>query len=234
MPDSAPMDKKELLRRHFLLSQFEESDLDKLVEFSSVRRFANRQTIFQKGDPGDGMYGILSGWVKISTFSEDGREITLNLLDRGELFGEIAMLDGKERTADSTAMAPSELLFIDRRDFIPFLEGHPRLYTRMLMTLCERIRWTSGLIEDALFLGLNERLAKKILALANAFGERTVDGIRIDRRLSQQEFGNLAGSSRESINKLLKLWEQEGLIRLDHGHVVVLRPEDLEALIGYG
>ena len=95
--------------------------------------------LFQKGDPGDGLLGILKGRVKISTISAEGKEVVLNILAPGELFGEIALIDGKDRSADATVMENAELVVIDARDFLPFLEERPDLTTRLLVMLCERV-----------------------------------------------------------------------------------------------
>jgi CRP/FNR family transcriptional regulator, cyclic AMP receptor protein len=117
-----PTKKRSLLSRHFLLAQLAPEELDRVLQVAGERRFKNGQVIFQKGDPGTSMMAVLEGRVRIGAYSEDGKEIILNIVEPGQVFGEIALLDGKERTADATAMGPTNLLVLDRRDFIPFLE----------------------------------------------------------------------------------------------------------------
>ncbi len=132
------------------------------------------------------------------------------------------MLDGKERTADASAIGPSELLFIARPNFMRFLEGHPRVALRLLDVLCSRIRWVSESYEDVVFKRLPNRLAKKLVLLAETFGEARDGGIRIGLRLPQQELANMVGATRESINKQTRTWEAAGLITYQHGHITVL------------
>ena len=188
--------------------------------------------LFRKGDPGDSLYVVLAGRISIGTTSEDGKEVVLNVLGRGEVFGEIALLDGKARTADATAMAESNLLVLDRKDFMPFLESHPEVAARLIAVLCERVRWVSQSYEDALFMDLPARLAKRLLLLAETHGEPAGGtGTRIEFPLSQQELAKMAGVSRESVNKLLRAWQTQGLIAHDHSHVTILDEARLRRLV---
>ncbi len=171
-----------------------------------------------------------AGRISIGTISEDGKEVVLNVLGRGEEFGEIALLDGKERTADATAMAECHLLVLDRSDFMPFLESHPEVAARLIAMLCERVRWVSQSYEDSLFMDLPARLAKRLLLLAETHGEPAGTGTRIEFPLSQQELAKMAGVSREAVNKLLRAWQSEGLIALDHSHLTILDEDRLRRL----
>ena len=225
-----PAEWRAILSKHFLLRYLEEEELDQLLAFAHQRRCAAGELLFQKGDAGDSLLAIVSGHIKISTLSEDGKEIVLNILGPGELFGEIALIDGKERSADAHAMEASELMVIDGRDFMPFLHDRPELSTRLLVVLCERIRWVSDLYEDAVFLNLPSRLAKHLLRLAGSYGEKTESGTRITLKLSQQDLGNLLGTSRESINKQVRAWQAKGLISVDQGLITLHRPDEIEML----
>ena len=225
---------KEILARHFLMSEFTDDELSELVKRGRRRSYDAHETIFLKGDPGDRLYAILKGRVTISSVSAEGKEILLNILEEGELFGEIAMLDGKERTADARARTVSELLFIDRRDFFDFLTRHPDACFRLLGVLCTRLRWTSQIIEDAVFLDLPQRLAKKLLAFAEIYGEEEDDGVRIGLQLSQQELANIMGTSRESVNRQLNHWRELGLMTVNHGRITLIRPDDLRAIVSEG
>lgn len=217
-----------VLSKHFLLQHLQPGELDELLTVAFVRRAASGEMLFQKGDPGDSLMAIMSGRIKISTLSESGKEVVLNILGPGEMFGEIALIDGRERTADASAMAPSELLVIQRRDFMPFLERRPDVSARLLVVLCERIRWVSDLYEDAVFLDLPARLSKQLLRLAKAYGEPVPNGIMISLKLSQQELGNLMGTTRESVNKQIGAWREEGLISVNKGFITIHEMETLE------
>ncbi len=234
MPDLrfSVSDGREFLARHDLLGHLTAEELDRLLAPARVERLDEGRVLFRKGDPGDRLYVVLAGRISIGTTSEDGKEVVFNVLGRGEVFGEIALLDGKARTADATAMAESHLLVLERKDFMPFLESNPGVAARLIAVLCERVRWVSESYEDALFLDLPARLAKRLLLLAESYGE-PVDGaaIRIEFPLSQQELAKMAGVSREAVNKLLRAWQTQGLIAHDHSHVTILDAARLKRLV---
>jgi CRP/FNR family transcriptional regulator, cyclic AMP receptor protein len=228
--NSPPTDRKTMLARHFLLAQLSADELDRLLAMAGEREFKPGQVIFQKGDPGTSLMAVLDGRVRISAYSEDGKEIILNIIEAGGLFGEIALLDGKERTADATAMGRTRLLILDRRDFIPFLERNPKIAIRLFEVLCERVRRTSELVESVAFLDFAARLARLLLRLAETYGEETEAGVRLSLRLSQQDLGNLIATTRESVNRQLNAWQQEGLLALDQGRITIKDRDALEAL----
>lgn len=234
MPDLrfSVSDGREFLAKHDLLGHLTPEELDRLLAPARVERLDAGRVLFRKGDPGDRLYVVLAGRISIGTTSEDGKEVVLNVLGRGAVFGEIALLDGKARTADATAMAECHLLVLERSDFMPFLESHPEVAARLIAVLCERVRWVSESYEDALFMDLPARLAKRLLRLAEAYGEPAEGaGTRIEFPLSQQELAKMAGVSRESVNKLLRAWQHEGLIAHDHSHVTILDEARLKRLV---
>jgi cAMP-binding proteins - catabolite gene activator and regulatory subunit of cAMP-dependent protein kinases len=172
----ATLDKSRLLSKSMLFSQLEMQDLERLVRFAKIKQVRTKQIICHKGEAGNQMFAIIRGRVKISTLSEEGKEkeIVFGILDAGETFGEISLLDGKERSATIMAIEPpSELLMIERRDFIPFLERYPTVAIKLLEVVCGRLRVTCELFEDAVFLNLPSRLAKKLLSLAQIYGKET-------------------------------------------------------------
>ncbi|HJS30960.1 MAG TPA: Crp/Fnr family transcriptional regulator [Alphaproteobacteria bacterium] len=236
MPQSRPQpppsvsDRRIIFRRHPLFAHLADADVDQLLRYARIERHKAGRTIFLKGSPGHGMMAVLSGQVRISAPSPEGKEIVLNLIGPGEVFGEIALLDGHDRTADASAMIDCELLVLERRDFIPFLERHPEVCIRLMEVLCARLRRTSEQVEDVLFLELPARLAKTLLRLAKEHGHTTPAGQVIDLKLSQRELGNLTGATRESVNKQLKEWERDGILRLENGAIVVTSASRLEAL----
>jgi len=230
MTDNDVTDRRALLARHFLLAQLDESALDTLLAVASERRFPGGQVIFQKGDPGTSMMAVLSGRVRISAYSEDGREIILNMVDPGQLFGEIALLDGKERSADATAMGKTELLILDRRDFLPFLECNPKIAVQLIEVLCNRLRRTSEMVESIAFLDFGARLARLLVQMSEHYGKETDEGLLIDLRISQADLGNLIASTRESVNRQLSTWTQEGVIAIDQGKITLLDRESLDLM----
>lgn len=223
-------EKRELFQRHFLLGRLNSQEIDALLAYTRVERYRAGREIFSKGSPGDSMMAVLKGRVKISSLSPEGKEIVLNIISPGEIFGEIALLDGKERTADATAMGDCELLVLSRRDFLPFLERRADLCLLLLSVLCERLRRTSEQVEDMLFRHLQSRLAKTLLRLGRSTGAPKGRALHIDLKLSQRDLANLVGGSRESINKHLQLLQKSGVIGLDHGAIVIKDVAALERL----
>ena len=192
--------------------------MDAFLALSVPQKFVRNRVIFSKGDPGDGLYVIAEGRVGIKTISKHGKEIFLNIMEIGEVFGEIALLDGKERTAGAVAMEPSELLFISRGRFIPFVEQRPELSTRLLEVLCERLRWVSDIVEDAMFRDVRARLARRLFRFSRVYGEPAPNGIRIRLRISQENLGLMLGASRESINKELVALQSENVLSYGRGY----------------
>jgi CRP-like cAMP-binding protein len=230
MPHEPPVDKRKLLAHHPLFGRLEPDQLERLVTYMRVAHYPRRTVLFRKGDPGNNMMVVLHGRVKVCTHSEDGKELVLNLFSPGEVFGEIALLDGADRTADAVTLDACDLLVLERRDFLPFLRGHPDACMRLMAVLCQKLRQTSVLLEEALFLEGPSRLAKRLVHLAEAFGKPVADGVRIDLQLSQQQLGNMVGMSRESMNKHLRQWREEDLIRVQEGYYVITDLEALQAM----
>jgi len=226
-------DKRELLSRHFLLRDLDRRTLDRIVQYSVVKKLPAGAVICRQGDPGDCLYGILRGQVRIFNIGAENREILLNILLPGSLFGEIALIDDRPRTAHASAMEDCELLLMHRHHFMPLIQEDPRLAVHMLGILCERVRWTSSMIEDTTFLNLRARLAKRLLALAHSHGTKLEGGgIKINLRLSQRQLGAMIDASREAVNKQVQSWRADGILDMDEGQLVLHEPEWLEAVIG--
>jgi CRP-like cAMP-binding protein len=223
-PTAGAPDKLALLRHHSLFGQLPPAVLEHLGSYMRRRTLPRGSSIFAKGDPGTGLMGVLSGSVKISVPSADGRDIVLNIVHEGEIFGEIALLDGHPRTADATAMTDCELMVIERRDFIPFLLNQPDLTMQIIETLCSRLRRTTEQVQDVTFLNLPTRLAKALLRLmVDAEGPASTRKVTI----TQREISQIIARSRESTNKQLRIWAKHGWIRLERGAVTVLKRDKL-------
>ena len=206
-------------------------EIDEILKFSLDRRVARGETVFQQGDEGASMMAVLSGRVRVSAISDDGREITLNTIGRGEIFGEIALLDGKQRSADVVATEDSQLLVVERRHFVPFLRRNDDLYLRMLVVLCDKLRQTSMALEELALLEFPARLARLVLKFADQFGRPEGKGVRIDIKLVHGDLAKQVASARESVAKELKKWEREGLLKQERvGYYVVMKPQELRRL----
>ena len=213
-----------------LFAAMQPEELDEILKFALDRRVRRGQTIFQRGDEGSSLMAVLRGRVRISSVSGDGKELTLNVINTGEIFGEIALLDGQPRSADAVAIEDTVLLVVERRYFLPFLRHKEDLCLRLLAVLCSRLRRTSTALEEIALFDLPVRLARVLLKLAEDYGRPGSTGTRIDLKLSQRDLSNLVAASRESVNKLLRTWRENGTVVLEDGFIVLRRPVGLRAL----
>jgi len=214
-------DKRRILERHFLLGRLTAAEIEALVTYSRVERYAAGAEIFAKGSPGQSMMAVLCGTVRISSISLTGKEIVFNLINEGEIFGEIGLLDGGERSGDATAITDCEVLVLHRRDLMPFLENHADICLMLIKILCQRLRRTSEQVEDVLFRHLESRIAKALLQLAEQSARGEPGGRSRDLHLSQRELANIVGSSRESVNKHLQIMQRASLIDLTKRSIVI-------------
>jgi CRP/FNR family transcriptional regulator, cyclic AMP receptor protein len=199
-----------------------------------LRRFGVGETIFLMGSPGDSMMAVLNGNVRISVPAVDGREIVLAILHENEVFGEIAMLDGKERTADARAMTPCTLAILERRDVLAFMDRHPSAWLRLVEVLCDRMRRTDLHIAEVALLQLPIRLAKALLRMSDLEPITSVGRKNVTIQLSQRELGNLVGAARESVNKCLREWQRAGIVRIESSLITIADRATLEALAEQG
>ena len=231
VPRPFASNKLAVLRKHPMFCDLEPEALDQLCRYAKYSTLKRGATIVSKGDPGNSLVVVVSGTVKISISSPDGRSAILNLIGPGEIFGEVALLDGRARTADATANTNCEIYVIDRRDFIPFVRSQPALAMKLIELLCERLRWTSDQVEEVILQNLPGRLASALLRLTEkhklAPAGRTI-------AITQQEISEMVGMTRESINKQLRAWAARNWVRLEHGAIVVLNAEMLRELAEAG
>jgi len=227
----APGNKLAVLRKHPIFCDLDPEALDQLCRYAKHATLKRGAAIFSKGDPGNSLVAVIRGTVKISISSAEGRSAILNLIGPGEIFGEVALLDGLARTADATANTNCEIFVIDRREFLPFVRTQPALAMKFIELLCARLRWTSDQVEEVILQDLAGRLASALIRLTEkhklAPGGRTI-------AITQQEISEMVGMTRESINKQLRAWAGRNWVRLEHGAIVVLDTESLQALAGSG
>src|SRR5260370_5115744 len=177
------------------------------------------------GSAGASMMAVLDGKVRISIPSHEGREIVLAVLQPGEVFGEIALLDGKERTADAHATTACALAVLERRDVLEFLERQPNAWPRVVEVLCDRLRATDLQMAEVAMQPLPVRLAKVLLRMTyvETLG-RPAAGVHV----SQRELGNIVGASRESVNKCLSQWQRSGWLRIERTSITISDRTTLE------
>ncbi|MBR0756639.1 Crp/Fnr family transcriptional regulator [Bradyrhizobium jicamae] len=223
--------KLSVLRKHPYFADLEPDAFDQLCRYAKHVTLKRGTTLFSKGDPGTNLIAVISGTIKISISSPDGRNAILNLIEAGEIFGEIALLDGQPRSTDAIANTNCELFIIDRREFIPFVRSQPTVAMKLIELLCARLRRTSDQVEQVILQNLPGRLASALLRLSEKH-KASPQGRTI--AITQQEISEMVGMTRESINKQLRAWATRGWVRLEHGAIVVLKPEALQELVDAG
>jgi CRP/FNR family transcriptional regulator, cyclic AMP receptor protein len=221
-----------LLRSIPLFGELTDSELARVGELAQVRQYGARDAVVVQGEPARALFAIVRGKLKVVSCGPDGRDTVLGIMAEGEVFGEVALIDGGTRSATVSTIEPCELLLIDREQFLALLQESPAISIKLLVVLAKRLRRLSQRSEDAAFLDVPSRLARSLLDLASRFGERHARStdICITLKLSQQELGDLVGATRESVNKHLNEWTRQGFVRLQAGRMVIADIESVRRL----
>jgi CRP/FNR family transcriptional regulator, cyclic AMP receptor protein len=186
------------------------------------------EPIFHVGAPGQSMMVILNGTVRVSLLGPKGKAVILADLSAGELLGEVALLDGKERSADAAALTKCDLLVPERRDVVAFLEKRPDLCLKLLELMCARLRKSDRRMSDIAFFELSSRLAKVLLDRAGKPGRA---GAKPKLSLSQTELAGMINATRESVNRCLRNWQRQGIVDLSERWITVLQHDTLEMIV---
>jgi CRP/FNR family cyclic AMP-dependent transcriptional regulator len=194
----------------------------------STRAVLRGHVVFREGDPGDRLFVVLDGKVKISRAAADGRENLLAVLGPGEMFGELSLFDPGPRTATATSVTDSRLASLDHDDLRPLLVDRPGVAVHLLRALALRLRRTNEAMADLVFSDVPGRVAKALLDLSEKFGTAEADGVRVRHDLTQEELAQLVGASRETVNKALSEFATRGWLRIEGRSVLLLDPDRLE------
>lgn len=219
------------LHRVPLLEALPADKLAVLEAAAQRRSFKRGEIVFHKGDDGTSLFLIIAGQVRILLLSDAGEEALLGVLDSGDFFGELALIDQQPRSATIVGSEPTETLILHRDDFLALLRGTPELVLDMLRILSRRLREANNFIEDAVFLDIPGRLAKKLLELADTYGRPDPAGTVIGVRLTQQELATMVGARRESVNKHLQSYRAHGILDLERQQIVIRKPLELRRRI---
>jgi CRP/FNR family transcriptional regulator/CRP/FNR family cyclic AMP-dependent transcriptional regulator len=194
-----------------------------------IRKFRRGETVFHVGDPGDALFIVVSGSIKITLPADSGDEAILATLRPGDFFGELALLDGAPRSATAIAIEATETYILARDRFRELISTDPIMRETVLATLAAEVRRLTHHVEELHFLDITGRLASRLARMANEGGAaRLADGsIRLAGPLTQGDLAAMIGCTRQSVNKLLGLFTDDGLIRLERDRIVVL---DLDGL----
>lgn len=219
------------LKQVAIFADLATDDIRDLMAVAKRRTFRSGEVIFHRDDPGQVLYLINEGKVKICLISPDGQEISLAVLGVGEYFGEFALYDGLPRSADAIALEKVECYTLQRSDFHNAIMKNPKIAIQVLEGLSKRLRNTDQMVEDLIFLDVYGRVAKKLLELSDTHGLKVESGTRIDVRLTQQELASMVGASRESVNKVMGYFTDKGYISTDKHRITLHRINELKRRI---
>lgn len=198
------------------------NDLDKITRMEEVKR---RQPVYLPGDPANTVYLLKAGRVKISRVTEDGKEFTLAILEPGEVFGELEVLEGTPRDTVAEALEDISICVLQRKDFEEVLQKNPDLTIRLTKLIGFRLKKIESRIEDLVFRDVPTRLAHLLLSLSKEFGKQNEDGVRLSVKMTHQELANLIGSTRETVSATLNDFKRQGLIQQEH-HAITIRDQN--------
>jgi CRP/FNR family cyclic AMP-dependent transcriptional regulator len=228
-PDATLKEARRLLGNCILFSGLSAEEREAIVARARIRTFSAGEIVFNIGSPGDYMMAVLSGTIRISVPSPDGKELLLTIIQPGEVFGELAVLDGKERSADAVAESACTLAMLSRHDLMSFFERNPSAWPKLVEVLCQRLRRTDQIFAEVALLQLPVRLAKTMLRLLDPqTSSATEKGAKI--RFSQRELANMVGGTRESVNRCLRSWQRRGIVQVLEGSIMVTDQPALEAI----
>jgi CRP/FNR family cyclic AMP-dependent transcriptional regulator len=226
--------RREQVRRTFaahpVFDVLDPAPRDALFSYGVTKRYGTGETIFERGDAGDSMMLVLSGRVRIGNVQPNGKEAIICFVEPGDLLGEVALLDGKPRSADAVAIEPSELFVLYRRELSSVLRANPAVTVRLVEVLCERLRRLTTMHEEVMCLESRPRIARAVLRLAEEHGKPCARGVAISLRISQHVLAGCVGLSREVVNRQLGEWRQDGLIETPTGGILILQPLRLQAV----
>jgi CRP-like cAMP-binding protein len=218
-----------IIERNSLFRGLPRETLVRVAALATRRVYEEGAVIFMRGDPGDSLCAVATGRVRISASGPGGKEVFLNVMEPGDAFGEIALLDGSPRTATATAMTRTELIIIPRDAFSALLQSQPQLAAHLIQLLCKRVRWTAEQMEDTALLSVPARLAKRLLSLASAAGRQPERGTKL--MLSQEALAQFLGLSRQITNQHLQTWRAKKWISLGRGSITLEDPAALERIV---
>ena len=217
----------DVLRRAPLFASLDDQAFGALTEELTEVELSRGSTLFHEGDPGDQLYFIVSGKIKLGRTAPDGRESLVAIMGPGELFGEMALFDPSPRSTSATAVSETRLAGLRHENLKKVIERSPEVSAQLLQALARRLRRTNESLADLVFSDVPGRVAKALLDLADRFGRPATDGVIVAHELTQEELAQLVGASRETVNKALAEFVQRGWIRLEARAVVIL---DLQRL----
>jgi CRP/FNR family cyclic AMP-dependent transcriptional regulator len=209
------MDARELLRTVPIFAELSDPDITSLAQLTSRRTFPKDTVVFFENDEGDSFFMILSGRIKVTILGDDGREVILSMLSPGDFFGEMALLDDEPRSATAIAVEETELLSLQRSDFESVVAAKAGISSALIKVLSARLRRANHQISTLALLDVYGRVARVLIDMAREEGRRLRDGRIAFRRATHQEIANRIGTTRETVTRMMKDLERQGLIDVE-------------------
>ena len=221
------MSATDVLQRVPLFTDLNEAELARFAEVTREREYPKNSVILFEDDPGDALYIVSTGQVKVVLIGEDGREVILSVLGDGDFFGEMAIIDDEPRSAHVIAMKDSHLLVLRREAFQAQLEQNPKIALKLLRVLVQRLRRADEKIGGLVLLDVNGRVAQLLLNLAEESG-----GPKITRRLTHHTIAQMIGSSRETVSRAMRELVERGFIEVSRREITIRQRDSLHSLAG--
>lgn len=221
-----------LLRRSTLLRSLPSTALKRVLRFAQWRDFEEGTDVFSKADQASHLFIVSEGRVKIFSASSGKKRKTFAYLGPGKIFGEMALLDGRERSASAQAVENSRLLLINKKDFKAMLHRDPKLALHLLRTLSDRLRRANEEIEGLMFRNVLGRVSKTLMTLAEQGGQKFRGGLLLGDRYTHQELADLVGTTREPLSRALAALKRAELIQIRHGQLFLRNPRKMRELVG--
>jgi CRP/FNR family transcriptional regulator, cyclic AMP receptor protein len=222
--EATPVDDRELLRTVPIFSELTDADITSLTRLASRRQYPKETVVFFENEEGDFFFMIVTGRIKVTILGDDGREVILSILGPGDFFGEMALLDNEPRSATAIAVEDTELLSLHRHDFQSVLADNRSIMSALIKILTSRIRKANHQISTLALLDVYGRVARVIVDMAREEGRRLKDGRIAFRRATHQEIANRIGTTRETVTRMLKDLERQGMIHVE-GREIVVQPD---------
>jgi CRP-like cAMP-binding protein len=231
MPQRLPLADRvrPFLKDSTFLGGLPDEALDALMRRGHIKKYAKGDVVCRRNEPGDSLMLVLAGRLKITNVNADGREVVLNFLGAGDINGEIAVLDGGERTANAIAIEDTEAFVVYSRDLLPIITAQPQVMLEIAQILCEKLRAASAIIEDNT-LEMRARVAKGLLRLAQQLGRTSKEGIRLDLAVSQTELGNYLSLSRANVSRQLSQLKDAKVLKFQGSQIVIIDEDGLSEI----
>jgi len=229
-PEQRVADRVEFLKHLPLFTHLTDAELMALAKDFTVRRFQQGEAIFFQGDPGQALYLIEAGRVRIYVQDDGGQETSVIFYSAGDIFGELAAIDGLPRSASAIAADETIVQVLSRERLRVHLQSSPQLAYNFMQALAVRVRYSTLQVGNLTLHDVPSRLARKLLELAQGHGCVTAEGVKIDMTLTQSDLASLIGATRESTNKALGNFKRSGIIRMEQNQITIIDPDALREM----